>query len=113
MNPVGLPFLAGRMVTLRISPGFMEVLLIPSRVSVVYGGSGQNPVRHLAILLRDCQLDARVRICKIQLLEHALEDHLFVQVVHTRHGMMGLQGDAGYDKADHQESAHYKESSGS
>ncbi len=35
MNPAGFPFLAGRIVTLRISPGFMEVLLIPSRVSVV------------------------------------------------------------------------------
>src|SRR5262245_7780209 len=34
MNPVGLPFFAGRIVTLRGSPGLIEVLLIPSRVSV-------------------------------------------------------------------------------
>src|SRR5262245_31815203 len=46
-----------------------------------YGGSSQNPVRHFAILVRDFELDARVRICKIQLLEPALEDHLSVQVV--------------------------------
>ena len=32
MNPAGFPFLAGRIVTLRISPGFIEVLLIPCRV---------------------------------------------------------------------------------
>ena len=31
MNPAGLPFLAGRIVTLRISPGFIEVLLIPCK----------------------------------------------------------------------------------
>jgi hypothetical protein len=49
-----------------------------------------------------------VRIRKVQLLEPALQDHLFVQVVHACHGMVGVHGDAG-----HQESAEYKESSGS
>ena len=34
MNPAGLPFFAGRTVTLRISPGFIDDLLMPSRVSV-------------------------------------------------------------------------------
>src|SRR4030095_11820490 len=33
MNPDGLPFLAGRTVTFRSSPGFMDVLLTPCRVS--------------------------------------------------------------------------------
>jgi hypothetical protein len=32
-----------------------------------------------------------VRICEVQLLEPALEDHLFIQVVYTRYGMMSLQ----------------------
>ncbi len=74
MNPAGLPFFAGRIVTLRISPGFIEVLLIPSRVRVWYGGGGQFPVRDLALdlLVRDRELDARVRIRKVQLLEPAL-----------------------------------------
>jgi hypothetical protein len=52
-----------------------------------------------------------VWICEIQFFEPALEDHLFVQVVHTRDRMMGLQGNAGYDKAGQQESADYKQSS--
>ncbi len=33
MNPAGLPFRAGRTVTLRLSPGLMELLLNPCRVS--------------------------------------------------------------------------------
>src|SRR5438067_11100294 len=37
------------------------------------GGGGQYPVRERAILVRDSELDARVRIRKIQLLEPALE----------------------------------------
>ena len=32
MNPAGFPFLAGRILILRGSPGFIEVLLIPCRV---------------------------------------------------------------------------------
>ncbi len=41
--------------------------------------------------VRDVELDVRVRIHKVQLLEPTLQHHLFIQVVHTRHGMMGLQ----------------------
>ncbi len=101
MNPAGFPFLAGRIVTLRISPGLMEVLLNPCRVRFVMEAvvSTQSVVP-LAILVRDRELDARVRIRKVQLLEPALQDYLFIQVVHARHGMMGLE-----PGADHQESA--------
>src|SRR4029077_18301911 len=35
MKPTGFPFFAGRITTLRISPGFMESLLMPSRVRFV------------------------------------------------------------------------------
>ena len=93
MNPAGFPFLAGRIVTLRISPGFMEVLLIPSRVSVVMEAVVSIQSVNVPSLFGTVELDARVRIRKVQLLEPALEDHLFIQVVHASHGMMGLQPD--------------------
>ena len=108
MNPAGFPFLAGRMVTLRISPGFMEVLLIPSRVSVVTEAVVRIQSVTLPSLSGTVSSMLACGFVKFNFLSTALEDHLFVQVVHTRHGMMGLQGDAGCDKADHQESAHYK-----
>jgi hypothetical protein len=38
-----------------------------------------------------------VRIREVQLLEPALQDHLFVQVVYTRHGMMGVHAHAGHE----------------
>jgi hypothetical protein len=37
-----------------------------------------------------------VRIRKVQLLQPTLKDHFLIQVVHARHGMMGLQLDAGH-----------------
>jgi hypothetical protein len=113
MNPAGFPFLAGRMVTLRSSPGFMEVLLIPSRVRICT----EAVVRIQSVTLPSLSgTESSMLACgfvKFKLLEPALEDHLFVQVVHTRHSMMGLQGDTVYDKADDQESPHYEQSSGS
>ena len=101
MNPAGLPFLAGRIVTLRSSPGFMASLVTPCRVSVWTEAVVRIQSVDLAlILVRHRELDVRVRIREVQLLEPALEDDLFVQVVHTRHGMMGLESDA-----DHQEAS--------
>ena len=40
-----------------------------------------------------------MRIDEVQLLELAHEDHLFIQVVHARHGMMGLHRDAGDEES--------------
>src|SRR5262245_34901506 len=79
----------------RLHRGLVDALARQDR----YGGSGQNPICYFPILVRDGELDARVRIGEIQLLELSNEDHLFVQVVDTRHCMMGLQRDAGYNKA--------------
>ena len=83
MNPAGLPFIAGRIVTLRSSPGLIVTLVEPLAGQSLDGGGGQRPVHDLALdlLIRDRELDARVRIDEVQLLEPALEDHLFIQVV--------------------------------
>jgi hypothetical protein len=55
---------------------------------------GQNPVRVRPILVRDGELDAHVGIREVQLFEAALKDHLFIEVVDTRHGMMGVHANA-------------------
>jgi hypothetical protein len=54
-----------------------------------------------------------VRVHEVQLLQLALEDKFFVQVVNAGHGMMSPQGAASEHDAGHQESAQYDQSSGS
>src|SRR6185503_5681605 len=61
------------------------------------GSGGQLPLHDLALdlLVRDLELDACVRVREVQLLEPALQDDLFIQVVDARHGMVGADRDAG------------------
>jgi hypothetical protein len=49
-----------------------------------------------------------VRIREVQLLERPLQDHLFIEVVYTGHGVMGVDPNPG-----HQNSAQNDESSNS
>ena len=113
MNPAGLPFLAGRTVTLRFSPGLMEVLLIPRRVSTWREAVVSTQSVTVPSLFGTVSSMLGVWIREVQLLEPALQDDLLVEVVHPRHGMMGLQGAASERDTDRQESAQYKKSSAS
>ena len=100
MNPAGFPFLAGRAVILRLSPGLMEVLLTPARVSVWM----EAVVRIHSVVVPSAFGTARCRLAcgftKFNFVSWPSQHDLLVQVVHARHGMMCLQFGA-----DHQESA--------
>ena len=90
MNPAGFPFLAGRAVILRLSPGLIEVLLSPCRVSVWMEAVVSIHSVVVPSAFGTARCEARVRIHEVQLRELALQHDLLIQVVHPRYSVMCL-----------------------